>query len=73
MPDVNQASETQEYNNFDFDAMYARSAIVRQRWPWTCLLDVKENIHFYRNEIDDFFQLAPPDDFFETESNPAVR
>ena len=57
------------YHDIDFDSMYARSAVVRQRWPWTCLVDVAANIQFYRHELDDFFQLDPPDGFLDAQVN----
>lgn len=36
---------------------------MKQVWPWTCLADVKTDKLFYRNELEDFFQLEMPADF----------
>ena len=47
----------------DFDALYARAIVVRQKWPWTCLVDMKSDRLFYRNEVQDSFQLEAPPEF----------
>ena len=46
--------------SMNFDALYSRAIIVKQIWPWTCLVDIKTDKIFYRNEIEDRFQLEVP-------------
>ena len=57
-------------NNSDFNILYSRSIVVQQSWPWTCLVDMKTNKCFYRNEVQDFFQFDPPDVFQSALSDP---
>jgi tetratricopeptide (TPR) repeat protein len=49
----------------DFDALYARSVVVRQQWPWTVLVDVETDKTFYRNEVEDYFQNETPADLID--------
>lgn len=56
----------------DFNALYARAIVVRQRWPWTCLVDMKSDRLFYRNEVGDYFQLEAPLEF-ETDAARQAR
>lgn len=51
----------------DFNALYARSIIVQQRWPWTALVDVQTDRTFYRNEVEDYFQYDPPPEMLKYE------
>jgi tetratricopeptide (TPR) repeat protein len=57
----------------DFNLLYARSVIVKQRWPWTALVDVQTDRHFYRNELEDYFQLEPPPEMVTRESETHGR
>lgn len=57
----------------DFNVLYARSIVVQQRWPWTCLVDMKTDKRFYRQEVEDFFQFDPPAEFEETEREDEER
>ena len=38
-------------------------AVVKQVWPWTCLVDMKTDRNFYRNEQADTFTFDIPDCF----------
>jgi len=53
--------------SMNFDALYSRAIIVKQIWPWTCLVDIKTDKVFYRNEMDDRFQLEVPSIFKVTD------
>ena len=58
----------------DYDALYSRAMVVRQRGPWTCLVDMKSDRLFYRNEVSDHFQLeAPPEFESKTEREERLR
>lgn len=52
-------------SDIDFNKLYARSIVIRQKWPWTCLADMETNKLFYRNECQDAFQFDPPAEFVE--------
>lgn len=49
--------------SMNFDALYSRAIIVKQTWPWTCLVDIKTDTIFYRNETEDRFQVEVPSVF----------
>lgn len=60
-------------NDADFNVLYARSIVVQQRWPWTCLVDMKTDKRFYRQEVEDFFQFDPPAEFEEADQEEEER
>ena len=50
-------------NEPDFSIMYARSIVIKQNWPWTCLVDVESDKRFYKNESTNIFQMEIPVEF----------
>lgn len=50
----------------DFNKLSKRSIIVKQRWPWTVMVDIQTDRQFYRNEETECFQFDPPPEFDET-------
>lgn len=59
----------QHDHNVDFNILYARSIVIQQKWPWTCLVDLKTDKCFYRHEIQDYFQYDPPEEFLNNDIN----
>jgi hypothetical protein len=57
-------------NQMDFTKLYSRSVIVRQRWPWTKLVDIETDKTFYRNESADYFQFEAPPQFEQEVETP---
>jgi len=55
--------EDDDNNQMDFTKLYSRSVIVRQRWPWSKLVDIETDKTFYRNESSDYFQFEAPPQF----------
>lgn len=58
--------------NVDFNLMFSRAVAVRQKWPWTCYLDLKQDTLFYRHDIEDFFQLEKPEGFDDNENQASA-
>jgi len=56
-----EAEETESRPSFH--VMYARSVVIKQIYPWTCLVDIESDTKFYRNEEDDIFQYNAPPSF----------
>lgn len=55
--------DSDEDDVMNFTKLYSRSIIAGQRWPWTKLVDIETDRQFYRNEMEDYFQFAPPPEF----------
>jgi len=56
-----------------FDVMFARSVVIKQVYPWTCLVDIESETKFYRNEEDNIFQYTEPHGFQKPSNNVSER
>ena len=60
---VENDDDDDDNRQMDFTKLYSRSVIVRQRWPWSKLVDIETDKTFYRNEAGDYFQFEAPPEF----------